>query len=677
VQRFTYDAAGNLTSATDANGHVTTFRYGTCQRLLERVDAAGGVTRFKWGTEPGRLLRVVNAAGETNEFAYNAVGRITGERAFDGSERSFALDAAGFTVSATNANGQVVRMTRDALHRIVALELPDGARLEYAFDRSGHLVAAIDPAMPVTFDRDALGRVVREVQGDEWVESRYDAMGHLAVVTTSRGHIAETDVDANGYLTSLRTAGLPAIEWERNAYGQETSRRAERGFVLDQRYDALGRLAEQTVRPAAAGVRRAGMPSARYRRARVHRTFAYDPLGAPTSVVDEAWGRTDYAYAAVQRLEHATRAPGRSEQFAYDLAGNTTQVRAWEGEAAIVDDVLRYASGGRLLERGGTRHVYDAEGRRTVTVPDVNAGGERAWRYEWDALDRLTGVTTPAGEVWKYRYDALGRRVEKVGPMSRHRFIWDKDVIVHEVGAAGDVATWVFDTTTLAPLATIQNGELYSVVTDHLGTPRELLTIAGEVAWSARLLSWGSALEVERRTGAPPDCPFRFQGQYQDAETRLCYNRFRYYDPDNGQYLSRDPLGLAGHNPTLYSYVGNVNLWIDPYGLVCWSTARKNFWKKEAKQNPQQYSAANLARMKDGKAPKMTVEVVNNKTGEITTKDVSLELHHASIPQRQGGANVHDPSNLAIVTPWQHEAVDPFRNTGSTLLNVVKGVDSW
>lgn len=33
-------------------------------------------------------------------------------------------------------------------------------------------------------------------------------------------------------------------------------------------------------------------------------------------------------------------------------------------------------------------------------------------------------------------------------------------------------------------------------------------------------------------------CPFRYQGQYEDTETGLYYNRFRYYDPEAGQYLA-------------------------------------------------------------------------------------------------------------------------------------------
>ncbi|WP_299902879.1 RHS repeat-associated core domain-containing protein [uncultured Aquimarina sp.] len=37
--------------------------------------------------------------------------------------------------------------------------------------------------------------------------------------------------------------------------------------------------------------------------------------------------------------------------------------------------------------------------------------------------------------------------------------------------------------------------------------------------------------------GSLNDCPFRYQGQYEDSETELYYNRFRYYSPDEGVYI--------------------------------------------------------------------------------------------------------------------------------------------
>jgi RHS repeat-associated protein len=62
------------------------------------------------------------------------------------------------------------------------------------------------------------------------------------------------------------------------------------------------------------------------------------------------------------------------------------------------------------------------------------------------------------------------------------------------------------------------------------------------------------------------DCPFRYQGQYEDAETGLYYNRFRYYDPSIGSYISQDPIRLDGEN-RFYSYVHDVNSWFDVFGL--------------------------------------------------------------------------------------------------------------
>ena len=60
--------------------------------------------------------------------------------------------------------------------------------------------------------------------------------------------------------------------------------------------------------------------------------------------------------------------------------------------------------------------------------------------------------------------------------------------------------------------------------------------------------------------------PIRFQGQYFDEETGLHYNRYRYYDPHSGRFISKDPIGLAGGD-NLYEYASNPIDWIDPFGL--------------------------------------------------------------------------------------------------------------
>lgn len=91
----------------------------------------------------------------------------------------------------------------------------------------------------------------------------------------------------------------------------------------------------------------------------------------------------------------------------------------------------------------------------------------------------------------------------------------------------------------------------------------------------------------------------------------------------------------------LYRYSRNPISWIDPWGWACWSTARKNYWKAEAKAPTRAYSPANLALMAKGKAPRMQVQVVSRSTDKITVKEYTLGfvrkvLSHAAYAAGQG-----------------------------------------
>jgi RHS repeat-associated protein len=87
----------------------------------------------------------------------------------------------------------------------------------------------------------------------------------------------------------------------------------------------------------------------------------------------------------------------------------------------------------------------------------------------------------------------------------------------------------------------------------------------GEKTWEADLDIYGKVRTFAGRSLS--ECPFRYQGQYEDSETGLYYNRFRYYDPSIGSYLSQDPIGLNG-GMQLYNYVHDPNSWVDRLGLV-------------------------------------------------------------------------------------------------------------
>ena len=72
---------------------------------------------------------------------------------------------------------------------------------------------------------------------------------------------------------------------------------------------------------------------------------------------------------------------------------------------------------------------------------------------------------------------------------------------------------------------------------------------------------------VRQEEGETNFVPFLFQGQYYDVETKLAYNRFRYYAPEWGMYISQDPIRLEAGLTNLYAYVDDTNGWIDPLGL--------------------------------------------------------------------------------------------------------------
>jgi len=71
---------------------------------------------------------------------------------------------------------------------------------------------------------------------------------------------------------------------------------------------------------------------------------------------------------------------------------------------------------------------------------------------------------------------------------------------------------------------------------------------------------------VRKLAGERELVPFRYQGQYEDVETGLYYNRFRYYSPDEGGYISQDPIRLDG-GIKLYGYVKDTNVLVDIMGL--------------------------------------------------------------------------------------------------------------
>jgi RHS repeat-associated protein len=104
---------------------------------------------------------------------------------------------------------------------------------------------------------------------------------------------------------------------------------------------------------------------------------------------------------------------------------------------------------------------------------------------------------------------------------------------------------------------------------DHLGTPMELTGEDGEIAWRGTYKAWGLPEETgsDKAKWADIRNPLRFQGQYWDVETGLHYNRYRYYDPQIGRFIGKDPIGFWG-GLNIYTYAASPAGWVDPLGLA-------------------------------------------------------------------------------------------------------------
>jgi RHS repeat-associated protein len=562
--RASYDSGDNMNTFTNAKGHTTRFRYGPCRMLLERVDVLGRAIRYIWGSEVKRLEGVTNQKGETFSYFRDYLGRIVRERSFDGRERIFERDAAGNCIAITNANGEKIHLKRDLAGRLTEIVLPNGGVSKFSYDPAGRIVEAINADISVRFEYDDVGRVIRENQGERWVQNEYNLAGEVIRTSTSLGHEVRYDLDSNGRVRKIYTANKQSIAFEWDPRGLESVRQMPGALRLEQNYDSGGRLTGQRV-----GQRRyspdipPGKSQIYAGHEVIEREYRYGADGLLLTIIDAKLGLISYAYDPAERLVSALAEGSSIEQFEFDATDNVSGPYKNSGE--VEPQNWAFAPGNRLLVSGNTRYEYDLDGRLVRKTEPASSSETGRWEYLWDAQGQLRQVRRPDRQVWEYKYDAFGRRVAKRGPGACCDFLWNGDVIIQELPYPGQPVAWITKRGSFAPLAKMQDGALYPIITDHLGTPREMLDSSGKLVWAAYFTAWG---RIERKGNweYAHDCPIRFQGQWFDHESGLHYNRYRYYDPTNARYISPDPIGLAG-GTNLYAYVQNPVSWIDPFGL--------------------------------------------------------------------------------------------------------------
>jgi RHS repeat-associated protein len=314
--------------------------------------------------------------------------------------------------------------------------------------------------------------------------------------------------------------------------------------------------------------------------------YDYDAAGNLVERRDNRFGIDHYIYDPVGRIIQHIDPHGLVKQYQNDPAGDRLRTRIVARDPSPVTEPATPGEWSREGEYEGAQYRFDRAGN---LIYRRDPRGELHLR--WDANQRLIESRINDSTTF-YRYDPLGRRIEKRTGEKTATFAWDGDALVGDLiktvveSESSDhviVREWVYYPETFEPMAMLGgpagSNTLLHYHNDPNGCPNRITDSAGEVQWAASYTAWG---QVARLYIGYVDNPIRLQGQYEDAETGLSYNRFRYYCPDLGSYVTPDPLGL-GPGENNYAFAPNTFRWADPLGLTCKVTAKLQKLAGEAK----------------------------------------------------------------------------------------------
>ncbi|MDP5298295.1 restriction endonuclease fold toxin, partial [Escherichia coli] len=608
AEGFRYDRHGNLLAYTDGNGVVWTMEYGPFDLPVARTDGEGHRWQYRYDKDTLQLTEVINPQGESYRYILDNCGRVTEERDWGGVVWRYRYDADGLCTARVNGLEETILYSRDAAGRLAEVITPEG-KTQYAYDKSGRLTGIFSPdGTSQRTGYDERGRVNVTTQGRRAIEYHYpDEHTVIRCILPPEDerdrHPDESLLkttyryNAAGELTEVILPGDETLTFSRDEAGREVFRHSNRGFACEQGWNAASQLVTQRAGFFPEEATWGGLlPS-------LVREYRYDSAGNVSAVTSrEDYGRETRREYRLDRNGQVTAVTASGtglgygegdESYGYDSCGYLKAQSA--GRHRISEETDQYAGGHRLKQAGNTQYDYDAAGRMVSRTKHRDGYRPETERFRWDSRDQLTGYCSAQGELWEYRHDASGRRTEKRCDRKKIRFtyLWDGDSIAeireyrddklysvrHLVFNGFELISQQFSRVrqphpSVAPQWVTRTNY---AVSDLTGRPLMLFNSEGKTVWRPGQTSlWGLALSLPADTDYPdprgeldPEAApgLLYAGQWQDAESGLCYNRFRYYEPETGMYLVSDPLGLQGGEQT-YRYVPNPLGYIDPLGLA-------------------------------------------------------------------------------------------------------------
>ncbi|MDW8852413.1 RHS repeat-associated core domain-containing protein [Flavobacterium sp. MMLR14_040] len=627
VIQFSYDSYDDVVALKD-NKNSIKFTYTPLGSLSTR-EQNGVKVRFDYD-KMEQLVGIKNEDHEAYYFVRNKAGYIVKETAFDGIEKKYSRNLAGEVTRIDHGDGKYTEYEQDALGRITRADYHDGTWETYSYNKNGQLIEAVNQNVSIYFERDAVGRIIKETQKQQLdadengitLTSTYNVLGQRTRLSTSLGADINTHYNQKGELERIEAQSNELKEqhqaWEttlkRDDLGREIERFATGGLHIKTSYNNSGKQKEQEV---FANGKRTGA-----------RFYNWDTNQQLRSAVNQmTQSLTYFDYDDFGNLAKASY-DGKEELYKTpDAVGNLYKT--------IDRSDRKYGKGGKLLKDEKYYYKYDKLGNlihkspRDITKPLVfekatnffdkligNKAEEASlqeeheqWQdgdtaYNWLANGMLESVKKPDGKTVSFEYDALGRRTAKIANKEINRYVWDGNVLLHEwkydlkqrpklivvdednlvydkPEPIENLITWVYEGGSFVPSAKIVGEEKYSIINDYIGRPIQAYNEKGDLVWETDYDIYGGLRNLK---GDRSFIPFRQLGQYEDIETALYYNRHRYYSPETGRYLSQDPIGLEGGS-AFYSYVRDTNFWIDIFGLSTVYLRNAEVYVGKAKNN--------------------------------------------------------------------------------------------
>lgn len=409
-QMFTYDAAGNIVEALDANGGLTQYVR----------DAAGRVTR------------IISAAGRFTDYTYDTCGRLVTESVGLNEPVRVTDPVTGVPSWEEPTRWAVTTLVYDAASQVIERHTPDGLVEKMTYDAAGRLIKVQAGRRVATYAWDACNQLVR-VQDSTFGTRRYsyNELGQLVRVTDGLGNRTFFVYDADGLLTSVTDPT---------------------GAITEYEYDAAGRILEVAKKPH---------PDSTVETSPIRTTYTWDAAGRLLSEDDGVRTRS-FEYDA--RTGDLTRTlidgslaaeygtgtpalPGSTITWMKDHTGDApvTYRRVFDATGNLVE-YTRQVDGTENTSEPGT-----AEALETFTSTD-----SYTLTYAYDADGFRTMMLTPYGSS-QWVLDGSGRPIRSIntasiadpGVRERESVIgeFSYDVMGHLIRAqVGEtISTWEFD----------------------------------------------------------------------------------------------------------------------------------------------------------------------------------------------------------------------------------------